>query len=74
MSSDLSELSRLSTAEKLRLIESLWDEVSTDPSAVPVEDWQKAELDRREAEAEASPEAGSPWHEVKERIIRRHGS
>ncbi|MGH8739185.1 MAG: addiction module protein [Burkholderiales bacterium] len=30
----------------------------------------KAELDRRLAEFEANPEAGSPWEEVRERIVQ----
>ena len=68
MPTDVIELSRLSAAQKLRLIESIWDEPSSDSSAVPVEDWHKAELDRREADAATSPDAGSPWPEVRARI------
>jgi hypothetical protein len=30
----------LSPAEKLQLVEDLWDDLSADPSAVPVHDWQ----------------------------------
>jgi len=74
MPADAVELSRLSPAEKLRLIESIWDDLASDPSAVPVEDWHKAELDRREAAAEASPDAGSSWEEVRGRIVGRRGS
>ncbi|HEY0555416.1 MAG TPA: addiction module protein [Thermoanaerobaculia bacterium] len=38
--------------------------------AVPVSDELKVELDRRLAEFEADPEAGSPWEEVRERILQ----
>jgi putative addiction module component (TIGR02574 family) len=34
----------LSPAEKLQLVEDLWDDLASNPSAVPVHDWQKEEL------------------------------
>jgi putative addiction module component (TIGR02574 family) len=75
MPANLPDLSRLSSAEKLRLIESLWDDLAGDPAAVPVEDWQREELDRRDAAAKADPAAGRTWDEVRERIAgRRHGA
>src|SRR5258706_44837 len=40
------------------------------PEAVPISDELSAELDRRLAEFEANPEAGSPWEEVRTRILR----
>ncbi|HEX6985460.1 MAG TPA: addiction module protein [Planctomycetaceae bacterium] len=74
MPTNLSDLSRLSPVEKLRLIESLWEELAADPSSVPVEDWHREELDRRDAAARSTPDAGSPWDEVRARIAGRHGS
>jgi putative addiction module component (TIGR02574 family) len=43
-------------------------DTASDPGDVPVEEWHKAELDRREAAAVESPKAGSSWEEVKARI------
>jgi Putative addiction module component len=37
----------LSPAEKLQLVEDLWDDLARTPEAVPVHDWQKLELARR---------------------------
>jgi len=34
----------LSPAEKLQLVEDLWDDLAARPDAVPVHDWQKQEL------------------------------
>jgi putative addiction module component (TIGR02574 family) len=31
----------LSSAEKLQLVEDLWDDLAGTPEAVPVHDWQK---------------------------------
>jgi len=39
----------LSPAEKLELVEDLWDDLAGTPEAVPVHDWQKHELARRKA-------------------------
>jgi putative addiction module component (TIGR02574 family) len=39
----------LSPAEKLQLVEDLWDDLASTPEAIPVHDWQKQELARRKA-------------------------
>ncbi len=39
----------LSPAEKLQLVEDLWDDIAGTPEAVPVHEWQKLELARRKA-------------------------
>ena len=44
MSVDLMSVFDLSPAEKLQLVEDLWDDLAADPQSVPVHDWQKAEL------------------------------
>ena len=60
----------LPVAERIRLVELIWDSIAAVPEAVPMSEDLKAELDRRLAEFEANPEAGSPWAEVRERIVR----
>jgi putative addiction module component (TIGR02574 family) len=61
----------LSTAEKLILLEELWDDLASRPSEVPVPAWQKQELERRHAEYLTNPDEGSSWDEVRERILRK---
>lgn len=54
----------LSAEERIALIGRLWD--SLDPSAAaPLTASLARELDRREAEADGDPEAGSSWAEVR---------
>jgi putative addiction module component (TIGR02574 family) len=48
----LPDIASLSAAEKLRLIEELWDSLSASPDQLPVPEWHKAELDARHAEFE----------------------
>jgi putative addiction module component (TIGR02574 family) len=63
----------LSPAEKLQLVEDLWDDLASDPTAVPVHDWQKEELARRKANLMSHPASGLSWDEVKRRIRSRYG-
>ena len=63
----------LSPAEKLQLVEDLWDDLAGTPEAVPVHDWQKAELARRKANLMKHPAAGLSWDEVKRRVRSRYG-
>ena len=64
----LSQFSELSVAEKLQLVESLWDQIAESPEILPVPDWQKEELDRRHERYESNPSSGIPWEEAKRRI------
>lgn len=45
----------LSPAEKLQLVEDLWDDLAGTPEAVPVHDWQKVELARRKTNLLQNP-------------------
>ena len=63
----------LSPAEKLQLVEDLWDDLASNPEEVPVHDWQKEELARRKANLMNNPASGIPWEEVKRRIRSRYG-
>ena len=62
----------LSPAEKLQLVEDLWDDLAATPTAVPLHDWQKEELARRKANLMANPASGLTWDEVKKRVRTHH--
>jgi putative addiction module component (TIGR02574 family) len=66
-----SELFALSPSERLQLVQDLWDSLLQTPEAVPVYQWHQDELDSREQEYLKNPNAGSPWSEVKARILAR---
>ncbi len=66
----VTEILELPVAERIRLVELIWDSIAAVPEAVPVPEELKAELDRRLSEFEANPEGGSPWEEVRERILQ----
>lgn len=61
----------LSVEEKLQLVEDLWDDLGTDPAAVPVHNWQKTELDARKRRLAADPASTLGWDEVKTLVRNR---
>jgi putative addiction module component (TIGR02574 family) len=63
----------LSPAEKLQLVEDLWDDLAATPDAIPVHDWQKEELARRKKNLMENPGSGLTWEEVKRRVRVRYG-
>jgi len=73
MSEAASSVFDLSPAEKLQLVEDLWDDLAATPDDVPVHDWQKEELDRRKANLMANPASAVDWEEAKRRIRARYG-
>lgn len=63
----------LSPAEKLQLVEDLWDDLAAAPDEVPVHDWQKQELARRKANLVKNSESGLSWEEVMRRTRAKCG-
>jgi len=61
----------LSVAERIQLVEDIWDTIVEVPDEVGLTDSQKAEIDRRLDSYHRSPEEGSPWDLVRERILSR---
>ena len=66
----VAEILALPVQERVHLVEAIWDSISVVPEALPLTRWQREELDRRLAEFEADPEAGSTMEEVFTRIRR----
>ena len=66
----VTEILALPVAERVRLVEAIWDSIAAVPEALPLTQWQKDELDRRLAEFEADPDSGATLEEVFARIRR----
>jgi putative addiction module component (TIGR02574 family) len=69
----IKELLQLSIAERIQLVEDLWDSIAAEPAALELTDKQRAELDRRLDDHAANPESGHPWEEVRERLYKKYG-
>lgn len=67
----VAEILELPVAERMQLVEAIWDSISAAPESLPLTQWQREELDRRLAEYEADPASGSSLEEVFARIRQR---
>lgn len=61
-------LKQLPLAERIQLVEDLWDSIAGEPSAMDFTSGQKAELDRRLARSEQAPDEGIEWQTLKSRL------
>jgi len=68
MTIDITPILQLSAAEKLELMEILWESLADTPEDIPVTDWQKEELTRRKARHQQDPGSALSWEQVKERL------
>jgi putative addiction module component (TIGR02574 family) len=69
--SDVHEIAKLSTPEKILLLEDLWDSIASDESAVPIPQSHMEELDTRLKRYESSPGNLLSLEELRTRIEKR---
>jgi putative addiction module component (TIGR02574 family) len=67
----LSELTALPVADRLRVVESLWDSIESD-TRVSLSPEQRAELDRRVRAHETNPGELLSWDQVLDRLRTRN--
>lgn len=68
------EISKLTVAERLELIEEIWDSIAEDPVAsaqMPLTDAERAYLDERLREHRENPTDVRPWSEVRDQMRKR---
>ncbi len=68
---DIPEIARMSTPEKILLVEDLWESIAGDESGVPVPENHKEELDRRLKRHQSNPGRLLTLEELQERIGKR---
>jgi putative addiction module component (TIGR02574 family) len=67
------DLSRLTIAERLALVEALWDSIDAESHPSFLTDAKRQELDHRWAEHQANPDDVIPWEQVKAEALARFG-
>jgi putative addiction module component (TIGR02574 family) len=73
MNAEFAPLFELSCAERLQLVEDLWDSIAKEADQIPVHDWQIEEVERIRIRAERNPESLESWDSAREWIVRNHG-
>ncbi|MEO8496888.1 MAG: addiction module protein [Planctomycetota bacterium] len=66
----LSELTSLPVADRLRVVESLWDSINAE-APISISPDQRAELDRRVKAHEKNPDELITWNEVLDQLRDR---
>lgn len=66
---ELSRIFELSVVQRILLVEEIWNSIAQFPESVPLTDADKEELDRRLSAYHADPKAGTPWNELKKKLI-----
>jgi putative addiction module component (TIGR02574 family) len=62
---------QLSVAQRILLVEEIWDSIAVGQEEVPLTYAQREALQNRVAAYEANPKAGSTWEEVKARLLEK---
>ena len=68
ITASLPEITKLSAAERIQLVEDIWDMIAAEPEAVALTEAQKQELGQRLEDYHANPQVSSSWQEVRQRI------
>jgi putative addiction module component (TIGR02574 family) len=70
MSADVS-IDHLTVADKLLLMERLWEDLSRHPEDIPIPDWHKEILSERIASVREGRAKFQDWDEAKKRLRER---
>ncbi len=64
-------IDRLSVAERIALVQAIWDSIAADVEKSPLTEAQRQEVDRRLAAHRANPQAAIPWEQVEAEALAR---
>ena len=68
MHPEVEHLRKLPIAEKLRVVEELWDDIGGSEESFPLPTWHRGEADRRAAELDADPSIALSREELWSRV------
>ena len=73
MNTEFAPIFKLGRAERLQLVEDLWDSLAGEDDTTPVPDWKRDELRRRKEQYARHSASGIAWVDVKQRARAHHG-
>lgn len=74
MQAVFSEVNSWPVADRLRLVEQIWDQLVDQGYQPPLTDELKAELDRRCDDLDRNPDSVIPWDDIEARARERFGA
>ena len=72
MNTEFEPLFTLSRAERLQLVEDLWDSIVREGAGLSVSEVKRAELRRRKERFLQHPSSGRTWEQVRQRARTQH--
>ena len=73
MNVEIDQLRKLPIAEKLRIVEQLWDDIAASDEPLVLRDWHIAESQRRDAELDANPDIALTREQLWKRVDELNG-
>ena len=67
-SNSIEDIKKLSVAERILIVEDIWDSIISSEDDFPISDAQKKELDSRLEAYYKNPKEGKSWKEVRDNI------
>ena len=68
MSTELKDILELSVAERIQLVEDIWDSIAVAPDSLPLTEDERQELDRRLEAYAQNPDEGISWYDLKKKV------
>ena len=67
MRTEFAPIFKLGRAERLQLVEDLWDSIAEEEGQLPVPEWKREELRQRKERFSRHPASGRTWEQVKQK-------
>lgn len=71
---DVTEIKQLPIADRLSVIEDIWDSIASESTQIDVPQWHREVLRQRLAAHRANRTEGPPWPEIRRRIEQNRKS
>ena len=66
----VSEILQLSVAERIQIVEDIWDSISESPEELALSEAEKLELDKRLERYRENPDEGIQWETLKKNLSK----
>lgn len=71
---DVTEIKQLPIADRLSVIEDIWDSIASESTQIDVPQWHREVLRQRLAAHRVNRTEGTPWPEIRRRIEQNRKS
>ena len=68
MNTRVAEILELSVAERIQIVEDIWDSINNAPAELPLSEAEKSELDKRLESYRQNPNEGIEWETLKKNL------